>query len=185
MLAAGAKLRGVPAEFGAWRLESSEELAQNVIDLLQCAGQFHRVYLNQETGDTVSVAVMFGPSGPISVHTPEVCYSSRAYAIRDPRQKTEIKSADGSHDAFWQVTFRSNDLDSEALRVYYAWSDGTTWSAPGQPRFAFAASPHLYKIQLAAQVSSTDEREQDDPCQGFLREFVPALRRCLAGPSTQ
>ena len=47
-----------------------------------------------------------GPAGPISVHTPEICYSSRAYSIQEPRVQTAVSDKNGRTHSFWSVSFR-------------------------------------------------------------------------------
>src|SRR4051812_35968739 len=78
--AAGDRLRPIlPAEVGNWRMRSDEKLADPMVAILQCNAYVLRVYEHQQTGDVVRLAVLLGPPGPISVHTPEVCYSSREF----------------------------------------------------------------------------------------------------------
>ena len=88
--AAAEKLQDLPVQFGSWRLQSSDELSDFIEDTLQCVGYLLRTYANQETGEVVTVTILLGPPGPISVHTPEICFSSRAYEIREERQKVTI-----------------------------------------------------------------------------------------------
>ena len=170
-------------EFGDWKCESSRRMSEHVVDMLECAEHIDRTYVNQRTGDTVNVAILLGPSGPISVHTPEVCYSSRAYDIREERQRVSIQSKDGKEDTFWGLTFRSNSLDADILRVYYAWTPGRNWEAPKEPRFSFSKYPYIYKIQLAGHLPLEADVDAEDPCRKFLQDFVPVAREYLVAPS--
>src|SRR5688500_8733172 len=70
----GAKqLARIPDRIGDWHNVRSDDLAPEAARMLQCAGNIVRVYENTRTGDRVSIAVLLGPAGPISVHTPEIC----------------------------------------------------------------------------------------------------------------
>jgi hypothetical protein len=180
---AAEKLVEFPDRFGSWQLQSAEEMTEETANTLECAGYFVRAYANQDTGESVRVAVLLGPAGPIAVHTPEICYSSRAYAIREERQRVTIQNSDGSDEEFWALTFRSNDLDASLLRVCYAWSTGGPWSAPEDARFTFAGSPYLYKIQLASELAPGTDLQTSDPCERFLQDFVPVAKRYLVEPS--
>ena len=185
MLAAGEKLEKFPNQFGNWQLQSSEELDEQTSAVLECAGYFVRDYFNQESGQTVKVAVLLGPSGPISVHTPEICFSGRDYQAQGERQHVPIQSADGKNDEFWAVTFRANNLEADMLTVYYGWSTGGNWMASDDPRFTFAASPFLYKIQLASYLPPGSDPEVQNRCRQFLSDFIPVARRYLVDSSAK
>ena len=178
-LAAAKKLNDIPSQFGNWRLTSSDEITQSTLRMLECAGYVLRTYENQETGETVRMTVLLGPSGPMSVHTPEICYSSRDYTIHETRHQVPIE-IDGSSESFWALTFQANSLDADMLRVYYAWNPGDHWSAPDDPRFAFADRPFLYKIELASSLPPGADPEAADPCHRFLKDFVPLAKPHLA-----
>ena len=181
MAAIAEQLKSTPEEFGPWRMLSSDVMNKTVLETLQCQGYFVREYVNRETGRSVNVALIVGPAGPISVHTPEVCYSSQDFEIQEERQQAAIGDGQDANDAFWAVTFRSNDAlrGAEILRVYYGWSAGGPWSATKEPRLAFAGQPYLYKLQLAARLPAQADLAKEDVCRDFLKEFVPVLRRHL------
>jgi hypothetical protein len=183
MQAAAEKLEGIPGHFGNWKQESSEKMTDSVVEMLQCAGYISRVYVNQVTGERVNVAVLLGPPGPIAVHTPEVCYSTKDYRQQETRKPLAIGKEEGKEDAFWFLTFRSNNLRGNLLRVCYGWSTGERWSAFKEPRYLFAGRPYLYKIQLAAPLPPWVNLETRDPCRRFLEDFVPAAKEYLVEPS--
>src|SRR5262245_26460971 len=95
---AGERLKAaVPRDFGAWRFEHQDEFSPEVLRILGQPACFSRVYQHVQTGDTITVAVIAGQPGPVSVHTPEICYSSRDYALAGQRTKAEIAGVDGAH----------------------------------------------------------------------------------------
>jgi len=185
LLAAGKLLQEVPAQFGNWQLDSSDELSKNAAAMLECAGYIVRQYRNEQSGQTIDVAVLVGPSGPISVHTPEVCFPSRDSQPQGERRRVAIPTAEGRTDEFWALTFKAADLAATRRRVYYGWSTGSQWTAAEDPRFGFADRPYLYKIQLSGSLlPGMDEPvdEASDPCREFLKEFVPVVSRYLIEP---
>ncbi len=199
---AAARLGELPAEFGNWKVDSSSELAPAVQEILQCQGYINRTYVNQQSGEAVHVAVLLGPHGPISVHTPEVCYSSRDYAIERERKKVVLDGAgDDTADAFWRLELQRSELDSRRLYVYFAWGTGGDWVASKYPRWEFRMQPYLYKIQMAYSpaddvsfADAADETEESDdqdeasnskdPGRRFLESFVPELKHYLR-PTTE
>jgi hypothetical protein len=123
--------------------------------------------------------VILGPPGQISVHTPEVCFSSQAYTRESKRRKERLAGPHGAQDEFWLLTFRANDLHGGLLSVGYGWSTGGHWTAPNDPRFKYGGYPYLYKIQLSANIATDIKASEEDPCLKFLADFVPAAQKCL------
>jgi len=168
-----------PQQLGVWELEETQEMSPNVLKMLECDGYLARSYVNKETGEKVTVAVILGPPGPISVHTPEICYSTREYTIETARQAEEIKGTDGEKDQFWRLTLRSNDLHAHRLRVYYGWTTDGIWKADANPRFSNASEPYLVKVQVAGRIPQAEESTASDLCNRFLTEFTSQLREHL------
>ena len=140
--------------------------------MLSCAGYVNRQYVNRKTGQTVWLAVMLGPAGPIAVHTPEVCYSSRAYQIQDPRTGISITDSREQAHTFWSVFFRGMTPSADQLHVCYAWYGKGGWEASTSPRFEFAGEPMLFKLQIAAFVPVAAQAQAADPCQAFLSAML-------------
>ena len=182
MLAAAEQLKGVPTQFGDWRMLDEEKMGETAEIMLELAGYVNRNYEN-EKGQVVHVAVLLGPAGRISVHTPEICFSSRDYYPKDQRKRTPIptkKSADEPED-LWRLTFKSRKISGHLMLVYYGWSRGGRWSATEGARWEYAGSPYLYKIQLASQLPPGQTLDKD-PCKDFLDDFLPVLQPYLVAP---
>lgn len=185
LAAAAEKLQGIPDEFGDWQLRESKPLGEGVVRMLQCSGYINRIYANELTGSVVSVAILAGPPGPISVHTPEICYSSRDHTIEESPQRFTVRATEVPGEEFWGMTFRSNDLIGGRLRVCYAWSAGEPWSAPSQPRITFSGKPLLCKMQLATHLPPSGTTQPEDPSVTFLKEFLPVLDRAVLNEPAQ
>ena len=175
-LAAAKKLEELPEDFGDWKLQSTEKMTDSVVEMLQCSGHISRIYVNKESGERVSVAVIVGPSGPIAVHTPEVCFSSRDHKKIESRKSVSVGDLD---DQFWAMTFESNDVKADLIRVYYGWTPGNHWAATKNPRVSLASCPHLYKIQLVTHLPAGTDLTSNDPCKNFLEDFIPVMKDYL------
>ena len=172
----GGKLKqGLPERLGPWRLATSHPPEQSVVDALQCVAYLHGVYVNDQTGDVVTVALVAGPGGPISVHAPEICYTASDYEIASERERVRVVDEQGQSHSFWQLYANSRHNDRPNLRVLFAWSDGNSWQAHRSPRFAFAGLPLLYKLQLA-ETTRDQAASSTDPCQDFLARFLAYLQ---------
>jgi hypothetical protein len=184
--AAAEQLRKLlPDEVGNWRVRSEDKLPQAVIDILQCPAYITRVYEHQQTGDIVNLAVLLGPPGPISVHTPEVCYSSREFTPDGDRRKTTVTDQAGHEHTLWHLPLKANNLGGTSLRVFYGWSTGSTWGAPEYPRYMFGSLPHLYKLQVAVTDHPASEAIDFDAGKDFLECFLPQLQPHMVEASRQ
>ena len=169
--AQGSLLEQLPDSFGDWQLVDALSLDESAAELLRCYGSANRIYRHRDKDITINVAIMFGPRGPIAVHTPEVCYDGAgAEQIRD-RLLERIATVDNRHE-LWSVVFSrlSGEPDFE---VWFAWSDGGKWQAAKHPRFWMTES--LYKIQLSGPVGQGSEQ----PCREFLEAFLPELEKFI------
>jgi len=175
--AIAAKLKELPSQVGDWMLVENQELSESAQSLLHCYGSSLQVYQNSNTGRRVNVAVLFGPRGPIAVHTPEICYSGQGLK-QAGETKREAIEVGGEENTVWRVNFLST-LDSKPeLDAYYAWSDGGKWQAADYPRVWLTGK--LYKIQLACQ--PTENGGVSDAVL-FLQQFLPKLQPLLVKTS--
>jgi Protein of unknown function (DUF3485) len=170
--AAARGLQEFPKQIGDWQMVSEEPLTEPVVRMLNCAGSVNRRYVNRQSGQTVSIAVIVGPPGPTAVHTPEICYSSRAYEIQDPRKSVTVSDGNGQMHSFWSLGFRSNNSSIDRLQVYYGWRANGAWTASQSPRIEFAGERLLYKLQLAALVPARPSDKERDPCEDFLSALL-------------
>jgi hypothetical protein len=179
LLAVVARLESFGANFGDWELSESSRLEPGVIEMLECAGHLRQTYVHRKTGQAVNVAVMLGPPGPIAVHTPEICFSSRAHQQDGERQKVQIHGRGGRADELWVVNFQPKNSTADHLRVYYGWTTDGAWQASPHPRFQFSGQPWLYKIQLATVLPAGVDASKTDAVRDFLLDFLPALNAVL------
>ncbi len=180
MLAAAKRFEKLPKQFGQWRMNSSSKMTEHVVTMLECAGYINGSFINDHTGEQVNAFIILGPPGPVSVHTPEVCYSSRHYDIEGKRARVKIGEGKGL-DEFWALTLKSTDVNKDMLRVYYAWSDSEHWNAPESPRFTYGGSGMLFKIQLAAYLPPETDIATADTCRRFLEAWLPVVNPILLG----
>jgi hypothetical protein len=174
---AAERLKAMPvADFGNWRLDRQTEFTPDVLAILEQPAYLSRVYQHVQTGDTVTVVVLVGQPGPVSVHTPEICYSSRDYTLAGNRTRREVVAADGHKHQLWNLSLDPNQADQFPLEVVYGWTTGTAWEPADRPRYEFGGLSHLYKIQLAALTQERRGNSDFDPVQDFLTGFLAQLQ---------
>ncbi len=176
--------RKLKPQMGDWRFDRDVPFAPDVLDVLQQPAHLSKVYENMRTGDFVTVAVIAGHPGPVAVHTPEICYSSRDYQMGGDRSRQEVQASGRSH-SFWKIGFEAKNPGDLPLTVLYAWSTGTTWEAAERPRYSYGGLSHLYKIQVAVTSpnptapSSGSADAAYEPAADFLSHFLGQLQPLL------
>lgn len=170
ILSLGKKLSEIPTEIGAWKCTQDSKLEENVEKILEAKGYISRLYTHQTTGESVNVFVVFGPKGPIAVHTPEVCYSARAVTQISERTPAPVEP-EFKEGALWKLAFETNSVDKRKMNVFYGWSEGGAWQAAANPRFW--RTDYLYKIQTSCQATGKKEDSTDE----FFKLFLPELRK--------
>ncbi len=183
LLALGEKLDDIPEQCGNWRLESSGELSETEIKMLECAGFSVRTYVNTATGARVQMALIVGPAMPISLHRAEICWNTKGHVIHQKRKRVTVEDTQGTDQEFYRLTFQTNDLARRLVRVYYGWSDGSGWSEQTESRLSRTRRPYLYKIEVAGQLPPGADPNKTDPCRDFLQEFLPAAQPHLVSPT--
>ena len=166
------RLERFPKDVGDWHGEGvafeQEDMERNGI-----RGCVFRKYHNIRTGASVSVLLVCGRGGPISVHTPDVCYTAAGYQQTAGQERSTLGEPLGD---FWKSYFSlSNAVVPKRLEIYWAWSrDGSTWSAPNSPRYAFARYPALYKIYIVREMPA-QTKVADETSKEFMVKLLPEL----------
>jgi hypothetical protein len=175
--AAAARLARVPATIGDWA-GKDEEIDPRMLTAAGAAGCVSRSYEDRRDGARVSVLLLCGPPGPISVHPPNVCYAANGFDLAGITA-ARVDRPSGV-DQFRVGDFRKPAVGGPArLEILWAWNAGGAWSAPERPRFAFAAAPVLYKLYVIRDVSAAGRTADRDVPREFLREFLPEVDRAL------
>jgi hypothetical protein len=179
-----ASLERVPLHIGEWK-GHSVQLDRDQIEGADLAGYLCVRYENQRDGRIVTVILMCGRSGPVSVHTPDICWPGAGYDLvaRPSRWNPGIDYA-AQPAEFWTARFQKNEAAAPFFRrVYWAWSAGGAWQAPDKPRLAYARHSALYKLYLIQEVSGTDEQVPDEECDDFIQLLLPELEQALFATS--
>ena len=176
------KVASIPLKFADWTGKDSQ-LDERQAKVGQIASSISRQYVNTKTGQNITVLLVCGRPGPISVHTPEVCYAGSGYEVSSDRKRIAY-DYDGNKKAnLWSIKVSKPDiLRPERMSIDYGWFANQTWSAPDlDARFEYAAVPVLYKLYVIREQSRMNDRTgtDSDPAQDFLKDFLPMLQKIL------
>ena len=180
-------LRTLPMEIRArdgslWRADEERELEQVEVNMLRIPNAYiSRVYMNDITGAIVGLTLMVGPTGRITVHTPEVCFGVRDFEQEGPRNRIpieiELVSGERAIDHFWRVDFLGQSLSAaNRFSFYYGVSTGDGWYAVENPRSTFQRFRFIYRIQVQ-EVSGMGG--EGDNVRLFLEDALPTIREHL------
>ena len=179
VVATAAKLEQVPMTIGPWR---GRTLALDQDDMARAgyAGSLWRLYEHEPTGAVVSVLLVCGRPGPVSVHTPDACYGGAGFTMLDEPARIVIRPPALSRPAeFWQTRFAAKNAALEKqLRICWSWNADGSWHAAEHPRRAFSHLPVLVKLYVVSEVPLADAgRKQDDVCAEFTSLLLPELEK--------
>ncbi len=168
------RLDGIPLTLGDWDGHPLEVKASAVDPrVTRC---LERRYVNRVSGEAVAIALVVGRAGPISIHTPEVCYSASGYVISS-RGAAVIPGR--SEEFFTMDAVRTRGSDESRIRLYWAWNAGSGWETAVHPRLKFAARRVLYKLYVTRDLTNLGEPSREDPCVTFLQVLLPELQEAL------
>jgi hypothetical protein len=171
----------VPGTVGDWH---SKDVEVNPEGYAQTGalGYWMRRYKHQKTNREVTVILMCGPSGKMSVHTPNICYQGAGFVMQgDPVRWTV---ADGDREAeLWTADFyKETGAADQRLRIFWSWTAAGEWIAPDNPRFEFRGQPALYKLYIVRDITLSKIPLKDDPAGELLRQLLPRMHKILFSP---
>jgi hypothetical protein len=174
--AAAGRFDSLPLTIGEWDGEALEVSARELQGL---SGYLARRYVNRDTGDVVTLALMCGRPRVVSIHSPDVCYAASGYEVTAPTRYSPAGLPERAD--FWLTEMvRTRVAEQARLRVFFAWSAAGTWQAPDNPRVSYAGVPVLYKLYLLRDMPAGNPPPlADDPCVEFFRRLQPELHRGL------
>ncbi|AGA29603.1 exosortase-associated EpsI family protein [Singulisphaera acidiphila] len=179
---AAARIDRLPMTLGDWQGQAMK-LDREQLALAEIAGYVARRYEDRLHGDAVTILLVCGAPGPISVHTPDICYSGAGFEpIGPPTGRSLPINPSGTPAAFRNALMGKTNIPVPTyLRILWSWSTAGAWEVPQNPRLAFAPRDVLYKLYVIRELSSPDERTDDDPSLRLLRILLPELDKVLFG----
>jgi hypothetical protein len=173
---AAARLKRVPRNVDDWEGKTLPHRSSSE----GIVGQLYRSYVNRVNGTEITVALFTGLPGPVSIHTPEVCYRASGFQVAAPLRYTYAGAKGQPTAVFWTADLQKTKA-TETLhqRIFWAWATDGAWQAAENPRVQFAAKPVLYKLYLVRELTSPDEPLEEDPCIDLMHDLLPQLQKYL------
>src|SRR5579864_9365034 len=117
----------VPLVIGNWQ---GRELTVNPDEFAQAGAEAYWMRRYTWNKQTLTVLLMCGRAGRMSVHTPEICYQGLGYQVVETAVRQQVVFGDGKSGEFWTARFTKDMGPSGDLRLFWAWSPDGSWQAP-------------------------------------------------------
>jgi hypothetical protein len=175
---AAVRLQHLPLAVGDWQGENVEVDTRETEAI---TGHLYRRYVNRSNGNQVTIVLLCGLPGPVSIHTPDVCYRAGGFDVAEPVKVKVAAEPPGPDGEFWAADLHKATATEEVRqRIYWSWSATGAWTAPDDdPRGLFAGQPVLFKLYAVRDLAAGDKLRDDDPCAELLRQLMPQMKKTL------
>jgi len=150
-----------PKTLGGWQaVEGSDgQLEPEIARIAGSSDNFMRAYTNDQTGETVSVMVLYGLALRVFGHNPEICYPAAGYRrLPAPDRNVTITTPDGKVKAlFYKQQFGKVKAGiSVEQEVYHSYRNAGLWEPDMAKNWkAFRYHPGMFKVQVQRQIIGT------------------------------
>ena len=178
------KLASLPSKLGGWRLVEGGEKSLDELTIRITGGTAHilRNYVDDLTGVSLGVLILFGPAEPVLPHTPEICYPATGYMPDEEASNRLIKADDGTVAEFRSAVYAKTG--GRALlreQVYHSFRLEGRWSPDiGAGRKFPRRNPGVFKVQVQRRVAEKERHDRDEPIEQFLKILIPEIERRIA-----
>ena len=177
-------LSTIPKTLGVWQVPSEAEREDTKLDraVAEMAGAIgeplERVYVDKETGATLTVLVIYGPAEKVTGHIPEVCYPGVGY---EQTETFEVKPSTAGlrKDVYRSLLFVKKG-GSQVVRdeVYYTFRQEGKWTPVVSSNWkSLRNGPPVFKVQIQRRIADRESRSVNNPCEQFLALLLPEIDR--------
>lgn len=172
------RFNGFARTLGPW---TGTELAMSERQLKIAEAQAHlsRTYQRDNPSAAVNVLILFGDSGPLGAHTPEVCYEGSGFT---QVSKSEKRTVPGANGEFWTAKFEASSIPPVTVELVWGWGADDTWKAAENARLEFAGQRQIHKLYVSRVVPVRPEPAGRNSLDEFLSLLLPEFQASLNRP---
>jgi hypothetical protein len=179
-------LKELPKVLGNWRaVEGSEtKLDPQVARAAGSSDHLIRTYVNENSGETVSVLVLYGLAQIVFGHTPELCYPATGFRLVTQPRVIELRVPGSTTLArFGAEIYAKNraGIGSCYEEVYHSFLHAGQWWTGTEVKNrwkSFRYHAGMFKVQVQRQVSGI--LTEDSSIEGLLGKIAEQIERRLA-----
>ena len=173
-------LKSISSELDGWKvIEGDKSLDPLTTRTAGATDHVIRTYVDELTGVTLTVLILFGPAEPVLPHSPQVCYPSCGYTATEEPTYRVIKGQ-GNKDYVFRSGVFAKSGGRSVLRevVYHSFRLEGPWTPDlGSGRRFPRKNPGIFKVQVQRRVAEGERRDKDDPIEHFLALLIPEIDR--------
>lgn len=170
LIHASEMLTSLPLECGNWT-GTSIEVDPEEVRIAEATGAVLRRYRNRLSGDLVTVLLLCGPPGPISVHPPTACYQARGYRLVDEPNRVIFEDDSRSHEVLAAEFSNPAGFAEDRVGITWCWTADGHWTAPQNPRLEFADEAALLKLYITWDRGGDDRSLEASIPKEFFHSF--------------
>lgn len=177
-------LEAVPLTIGQWEGEPTK-IDEQIARVTGADQIVTRRYVNQQTGVSLELILLYGPAVEMYIHIPETCYPSAGYTLYAEGENQVIDAGVVKAPFRSLVYSKGEGAQADLQEVYYSWRYNGHWTPDIGTQKQFERIPSMYKVHVARRVTGQEQRHVGNPCEAFLRSLVAEVEgRIVASQSS-
>lgn len=190
-------LASVPTTIGHYHAQEGVDMKLDPAVMRYAGGKddLVRTYVDEDTGTSLMVMVLYGRADRVVEHVPDLCYSGAGYAPSEigpgHRDHTiEFQGVDGQPEsASFRIGVYEKSMPQGGIQreeAYHAFRFRDRWS-PESPITGHNRRPFgIFKIQVQRRLGPYEYQNANrrsaivNPCEAFLQDFLAAFERQLS-----
>ncbi len=179
-------LKDFPRHLNQWKSDADkdESLEPDIVWISGAKDYLVRTYVDEESGPTAVVMIIYGPATKVFAHTPDVCYPAIGCKPEGSPTRIDIPrtgTADKAH--FLKENFvKYKPGERDYREVYHSFRNAGEWDVNMYRKYkTFRYNPGMYKVQVQIQGSSSETNNGDDPVIQLLTSIVRELDQYASG----
>ena len=175
----------IPKVLGAWHaIEGSENtLEPEIARIAGASDHLIRTYVDEKSGQTATVMILYGLAYIVWAHTPEVCYPATGFKSVSPSldKDIDIRVPEKLTSARFRLQHfvKSKAGQTDYREVYYSFQNAGQWGLDMAKNWkSFRYQPGMFKVQVQCQASSTIKINESS-VQELLERIVQEIEQRL------
>ncbi len=176
----------LPQNIGDWKGDD-QKIPDKEFKLTKCTDYVSRRYVNEKTGQIISLYAVSGSARNCTIHSPDWCYPGAGFKMIDKVSQTVIDCGNGLNPQFLTAVFeKSGEAGASpqgAQRIFWTYSYDGVWKGPKWAKGYFSNKTALYKIYIIAPVTGTDTSISASNGVDFAKTGFPTIQKVLFPPN--
>lgn len=179
-------LREIPDALGNWHAIQGvkETLEPEIARIAGAKDHIIRTYVDEKTGQTASVLVLYGLAHVVWAHTPDACYPATGFKAVSPSrdQDVDVQIPDRSTVVRFRLQHfvKSKAGQTDYREVYSSFRNAGQWGVNmAQNWKSFRYHPGMFKVQIQCQAASSNKIDETN-VQELLSLIVREIERRMA-----